>query len=388
MVRNLVTWWFCCLLTTLLVASSCSRVHSTGKSTQEEEEEEGQWLAEAEPSKQDDGQRIKQLKWLQSDRRAVIRRSMSLFANATLTVGVVVREPFVLYNEPFQLNNTTTTSTTASTHQAKNNSRLNLENYSGIAIEVIKLMAEIFKFKIKLMLPEDGQFGVLVPEKGWSGLVGSIVRGECDVGLTALSITLKRAEVIDFTRAYYVETATILLPIVGEVQNYFAVFEPFSTGAWLLLLATILILVALITIMTKLEETQQDEQTRAHQLSRLLERRQTIAVVGGGGPTSTGEVSPLAGSELSGGHLKESGRNGQHSGQQALGRRAGGEKRQQSPDSSELLRGKLAGDRLKAANSHAIGPTWLERFYYAVSCVLNILLIRGKLKKRGPLPFL
>lgn len=256
----------------------------------------------------------------QSDHLELIRQSMPLFRNKTLTVCVVVREPFVIFNQP----------PLGSSVGALEAAQEDVDNYSGVAIEVLKRLVKIFKFRIRIIKPKDNQFGVLTADRGWTGLMGSLARNESDVGVTALSITVNRAQVVDFTRAYYVETAAILLRIPEEVQNYFAIFEPFSLGVWITLMATIIILIALITIMTRLE----DEQSRRQHLRKVLDNI-------GSADESTGQTSAAVATE-------------------------------------QFQRKLVALNRENSRRRDEYGSTWLDRFYYASSCVLNILLIRGE----------
>jgi len=256
----------------------------------------------------------------QSNHLELIRKSVAMFANRTLLASVVIREPFVMYNEP-------------SSSLPGEIAVTNIENYSGIAIEVVRHLRNIFNFKLKMVRTKDGQFGALTANNSWTGMMGALVKGEADIGVTALSITMARAQAIDFTRAYYVETAAILLRIPEEIQNYFAIFEPFSTQVWFLLLTTILILIFLITIMTKLEEKQR-EQHRLHKLAKFVAEHRNV---------ETSRSRPSLHSEIS--YQRELGH-------------------------------KLAALN-EAKYNQEFGSTWLERFYYATSCVLNILLIRG-----------
>lgn len=256
----------------------------------------------------------------------LIRQSMPMFANKTLTICVVVREPFVNFDE----------TNTDSSLQSKEEAEQDFNNYSGVAIEVIRRLQLLFKFRIKTLRPRDNQFGVWLPKEArWTGLVGMLVANESDIGVSALSITDSRSQVVDFTRAYYVETGAILLRIPEEVQNYFAIVEPFSNSVWCLLLMTILILIFLITIMTKLEE----DQSRQHKLVKLLSRQK---------------------------HHLSAAINQSH-----LDRR-------ESKAIMEFERLKLIEDE-RRNNGRMQESSWLQRFYYSTTCVLNILLIRGEL---------
>lgn len=247
----------------------------------------------------------------QSENLELLRQTIPVLENKTLIVGLVVREPFVIYD--YQAD--------ASKRGSSYAPESDLDNYKGVAIEVIKRLADMFRFKIKIILPKDKQFGVQLQDGTWSGLLGSLLRNESDVGITALSITVSRVKVVDFTRAYYVETAAMLLPIPEEVQNYLAILQPFSLAVWLLLLATIIILILLITIMSWLEEEQR-ERSRKHKLAKSLARSIDRGIRNRAGPL-------------------------------------------------EMLKYTKPVERFRAI-------TWLERFYYATSCVLNILLIRGE----------
>lgn len=259
-----------------------------------------------------------------SDHFRIIQENMPLFVNKTLIACVIVREPFVIYNEQ---------EFSSLTEKEKATSDLN--NYSGIAIEVVKRLSKIFKFKLKIVSPGDKQFGVLQTNNSWTGLIGLLVRNEADIGVTALSITVSRAQVVDFTRAYYVETAAILLRIPEEVQNYFAIFEPFSAGVWFLLSATMIILIFLITIMTKLEE-KQGEQHRMSRIAKLLKKQALLS--------SKSETRPETAS------------------------------RKRKSISVEHKLATLRG--LNPSAKLEFGSNWLDRFYYSTTCVINILLIR------------
>lgn len=261
----------------------------------------------------------------QSNHLQVIREHIPMLENKTLIVCVVVREPFVIYQK----------TSDGLSMEEKGRLEADLDNYSGVAIEVLKQLSIIFKFRVRIIKPRDGHFGVFIPDRGWTGLVGSLVRNESDIGVTALSMTVTRSRVVDFTRAYYVETAAIMLRIPEEIQNYLAILEPFSVEVWILLIATILLLIFLITIMTELEQRQR-EQRKIHKLAKFVVDNRKL---------STADQSTIP-EEVRRHYWSQ-------------------------------MEHKL--DAIQVARSvREFGSTWLDRFYYATSCVINILLIRGK----------
>ena len=325
------------------------------------------------------------LKLSQSDHLKLIHRFKPELRNKTLIVCVVIREPFVIFNEPSNWANLTS--------RERKLLQQDLDNYSGVAIAVVKRLRWIFKFNIRIIRPSDNQFGVYVPGlKRWTGLMGVLDAKQADIGVTALSITVGRAQAIDFTRAYYVETVTILIKTPEEVQNYLAIFNPFSLLVWLVLLATIVLLIALITIMTKLEDNQRKHE-KMHKLAKFLERRASLSadLIGDdqsqqsrdgherkAGSASSSTLGNRLGVGVDLWPVKEDGEEaGQGQDQREQELRARSTKRRYSV--------KQLNERLSELNrtngreeEHEFGDSWLERFYYAVTCVINILLIRGK----------
>lgn len=121
----------------------------------------------------------------QAEHLDFIRRSKPTFKNKTLVISIVVREPFVIFNTPPDW--------PSKSALDRQRARKNLANYSGVAIELVRRLMAIFKFETRLTWPNDNQFGIFVPtNQSWTGLMGQLARGEVDLGVTALSLTLSR----------------------------------------------------------------------------------------------------------------------------------------------------------------------------------------------------
>ena len=129
-----------------------------------------------------------------SDHLEYIRQSKDSFRDKTLAVSIVVREPFVIFNEPHDW--------ARLSPRDRQLAREDLDNYAGIAIEVMKRLKSIFRFNTKLTSPADNQFGVYSLESAtWNGLMGQLARREVDIGVTALSLTITRGGLSRFWRA-------------------------------------------------------------------------------------------------------------------------------------------------------------------------------------------
>ena len=60
-------------------------------------------------------------------------------------------------------------------------------------------------------MSEDGKYGRPDPESGeWSGMVGMILRGKGDLIAADLTTSVKRQEVLDFSRSFMSSPLTVL----------------------------------------------------------------------------------------------------------------------------------------------------------------------------------
>ncbi|XP_042888876.1 glutamate receptor ionotropic, kainate 2-like [Penaeus japonicus] len=74
---------------------------------------------------------------------------------------------------------------------------------------------------------------------------------EVDLGVTSFTITLERAEVIDFTFPFYVEPSAILTPAGGTSKKILAFLSPFSFEVWLGVLVSFLVLGPLMLALSR-----------------------------------------------------------------------------------------------------------------------------------------
>lgn len=180
------------------------------------------------------------------NRLKIIADAKRLFENKSFMVSMRTREPFVRLKHK-QAQKTTTGAS------FKHKKFYNIDQLDGIAIRIFASFMKILNFNATFYETADRQFGSRLQNGSWTGIVGDVLRNEAEFGLSALSVTFERAKHVDFTRAFFVDSAAILLPTPGEVQNLLAIFTPFTLDAWCVLLTLIGALIALVAYMTKLE---------------------------------------------------------------------------------------------------------------------------------------
>ncbi|KAK3777311.1 hypothetical protein RRG08_038459 [Elysia crispata] len=133
------------------------------------------------------------------------------FTDTRLTVVVVVEPPFVF----------------------RNNTDPDSITYYGYSVDVLREIAIKVGFEYNFAECSPGGYGFL-EDSEWTGCIGNVVRGEADVILGALTVTVERDKVMDFTLPYY-DFAGIQIMMKREDSStklyYYA--SVFTTPAWL-----------------------------------------------------------------------------------------------------------------------------------------------------------
>lgn len=102
-------------------------------------------------------------------------------------------------------------------------------------------MARILNFDYVIYEVKDNLFGI-VNEKGeWNGMVRELIDQKADIGLTLMSITSERENVIDFTVPFTDTTGlTILMKREVKRNSLFKFLEVFEAKVWLCIFAAFL----------------------------------------------------------------------------------------------------------------------------------------------------
>ena len=85
----------------------------------------------------------------------------------------------------------------------------NLQRHTGFVPEVLWRLSANLNFNIQLMFPPDGQWGSMMDNGTWTGMVGQLVKGSADISTGGLSIITERARAIDFTQPVLLDTITL-----------------------------------------------------------------------------------------------------------------------------------------------------------------------------------
>lgn len=106
--------------------------------------------------------------------------------------------------------------------------------FEGFCIDLISELSKMLGFKYKVHLVKDNRYGVIDSSGNWDGMIGEIVRGEADLAVAPLTVTLIRAGAVDMTTPF-LQTGIgfILHKDVASEQSTLSLLSPFSTNMWI-----------------------------------------------------------------------------------------------------------------------------------------------------------
>ncbi|VDN12215.1 unnamed protein product, partial [Dibothriocephalus latus] len=102
--------------------------------------------------------------------------------------------------------------------------------YEGFCVDLVDKLAELIKFKYKLKVVSDGQFGAYI-NGSWNGMIGEL---EADIVVAPLTITSSRERVVDFSTPFMELGLSVMYQkIERPTPDVLSFMEPLSTEIWM-----------------------------------------------------------------------------------------------------------------------------------------------------------
>uniref|UniRef100_A0A8B9QRV1 Glutamate receptor n=1 Tax=Anas platyrhynchos TaxID=8839 RepID=A0A8B9QRV1_ANAPL len=121
--------------------------------------------------------------------------------------------------------------------------------YQGFSIDVLEALANYLGFKYEIYVAPDHKYGSPQDDGSWNGLIGELVFKRADIGISALTITPDRENVVDFTTRYMDYSVGVLLRKAEKTVDMFACLAPFDLSLWACIAGTVLLVGLLVYLL-------------------------------------------------------------------------------------------------------------------------------------------
>ncbi|KAG8312620.1 hypothetical protein J6590_018262 [Homalodisca vitripennis] len=113
------------------------------------------------------------------------------------------------------------------------------ENFTGYCIDLLNHISQIIGFEYEVYVAPDNSFGTMDEKGRWGGLIKELMDKKADIGLTSLSITAERENVVEFTVPYYdLVGMSILMKRHNPKTSHFKFLTAMEGDVWLCVLVT------------------------------------------------------------------------------------------------------------------------------------------------------
>ncbi|KAF8773253.1 Glutamate receptor ionotropic like protein [Argiope bruennichi] len=101
--------------------------------------------------------------------------------------------------------------------------------FSGLHGRILDIILKAMKVEFKLLIPEDGEWGRLLPNGSWTGMIGKIQKNEADIAFNSISVNEERMKVVDFSKPYSTDYMTFAITKSEAVTTAWAFIYAFDS---------------------------------------------------------------------------------------------------------------------------------------------------------------
>ncbi|KAF8763402.1 putative glutamate receptor like protein [Argiope bruennichi] len=109
----------------------------------------------------------------------------------------------------------------------------------GIEARVLELLSQCMHFRYELVIPEDREFGQLLDNGQWTGMIELVVREKADFAMNMIALTGVRRKVLNFSYPYNVDGTTFFTEAPTLLPKGLAYFYPFDYILWIIILFSV-----------------------------------------------------------------------------------------------------------------------------------------------------
>ncbi|XP_054706929.1 glutamate receptor ionotropic, delta-2-like [Uloborus diversus] len=116
----------------------------------------------------------------------------------------------------------------------------------GYEAELFEILLRFFAPRYKIILNPDNEWGRVLADGSWTGLIGMLQKNKADIGLGSLAPTEKRMTVVDFSSAYDTVAHVFMTRSPQLLPRVIAILQPFSGSLWITLCLAVLLVVTIV----------------------------------------------------------------------------------------------------------------------------------------------
>ncbi|XP_043279384.1 glutamate receptor ionotropic, kainate 3-like isoform X2 [Venturia canescens] len=147
------------------------------------------------------------------------------------------------------------------------------DRYEGFTIDIIHEIAKILRFNYTF-IESDSDYGSPGKDGKWTGMLGAIIDGEADLGISDLTITAERESAVEFTVPFLNLGISILYrKPTKAAPSPFSFLLPFTPKVWIHILGAYLFVSLLICIVGRMSPSEWQNSDPCEQQPQQLENQ-------------------------------------------------------------------------------------------------------------------
>ncbi|XP_059160214.1 probable glutamate receptor [Physella acuta] len=124
--------------------------------------------------------------------------------------------------------------------------------YDGFCMDVLQYLQRALNFTSQMVEPADDEWGRLLDNGSFTGLMGQLQRKEVDLVAAPLTIHEMRERVMDFTFPYFVDYTSVMMKLPDPAdRKWLTIIQPFRWEVHLAILMSLIFTSCLLTFMER-----------------------------------------------------------------------------------------------------------------------------------------
>ncbi|GFS53078.1 glutamate receptor ionotropic, delta-1 [Nephila pilipes] len=127
--------------------------------------------------------------------------------------------------------------------------------FFGFQGKYLEAILQGLKAQFELVVAEDREWGQLLPDGNWTGMIGKIQKDQADIAVFMMTVTELRSDVVDYSPTYTTEDMTFAIEKPGKLPKSLAFVRTFDSYIWIVTLITLIIFPMMYKILLRCKDT-------------------------------------------------------------------------------------------------------------------------------------